>query len=168
MEIKIVLYQLKLHAYLYCLYNLTAPWSIKRWNRRQKKAREEMRKCPACDWYWRKTDRQCTALQLPARPFGKSRLENGQKRWEVKKLYWWELKYFVVLYQGKNGAVAVLGRIWYRGWVGYMTGNVQIGYKMSAFHNNGFGLQGFYTAQRVSEHNTTFQWNLQPSPSKFC
>jgi len=34
--------------------------------------------------------------------------------------------------------------------------------------NKDFGLRGCYTAQRVSEHNTTFQWNLQPTPSKFC
>ena len=47
------------------------------------------------------------AVQLPACPFGKSMLESRQKRWEVKKVCWWELKCFVVLYQGENGAVGV-------------------------------------------------------------
>jgi hypothetical protein len=61
-----------------------------------------------------------------------------------------------------------LGRVWYRSWVGYVRSNVQIGYQMSVCHNKDFGLQGRYTAQRVTEHTATFQWNLQPSPSKFC
>jgi hypothetical protein len=50
------------------------------------------------------------AVQLPDCPFGKSRLESRQKRWEMKKVCWWELKHFVVLYQGKNGAVGVFGQ----------------------------------------------------------
>lgn len=33
-----------------------------------------------------------------------------KKRWEVKTVRWWELKYFAVLYQGKNGEVAVFGQ----------------------------------------------------------
>lgn len=49
-------------------------------------------------------------VELPACPFGKSRLESRQKSWEVNKVCWWELKYFVVLYQGKNGAVVVCGQ----------------------------------------------------------
>jgi hypothetical protein len=70
--------------------------------------------------------------------------------------------------RAKMEQLLYLGRIWFRGWVGYVRTKVQIGYQLSACHNNDFGLQGCYSAQRVSEHTTTFQWNLQPSPSTFC